>query len=201
MSYDNILLFSIFYGLYIIAFVFAANFVKTEYRKSEDEAKKYEYLKDSELHDGKKNVYQRIIDDKYFDYARYIKMQDKKLQDLGANSQTKIPLGSEELEGLKLYCLLKQSSGYCGCFSKKKQNLIDENNNDDEDYQQNENLCSICHSDVNDGNYGILQHPSCNHKFHWECIEAWFNVNNNCPICRTDTRKGMVKKALGLRSG
>jgi hypothetical protein len=79
MSYDNILLFSIFYGLYIIAFVFAANFVKTEYRKSEDEAKKYEYLKDSELHDGKKNVYQRIIDDKYFDYARYIKMQDKKL--------------------------------------------------------------------------------------------------------------------------
>lgn len=115
MSYDNILFFGIFYLLYVIAFIFAVNFVKAEWKKGEDEEKKYSYLKDSELHDGKTNVYKRIIEDKYFDYARYIKVQDRMMRDMGFNDETKRPLGTEEFEGLQLFCLEKNSSGLCCC--------------------------------------------------------------------------------------
>lgn len=27
----------------------------------------------------------------------------------------------------------------------------------------------------------------CKHSFHYECINEWLKINNNCPICRTET--------------
>lgn len=49
-----------------------------------------------------------------------------------------------------------------------------------------ENECIICLEDLND-NIAIL---SCNHKYHYECIQKWMNTKNNfknfCSICDKD---------------
>jgi hypothetical protein len=46
--------------------------------------------------------------------------------------------------------------------------------------------CSICQED------GILHSTPCNHAFHQECLDRWFEQQRithrspNCPICRRD---------------
>lgn len=115
LSYDNILCFSLFFAAYLISLYCLARFVRTELAKAEDEEKKYQYLTDKELHDGKMNVYQRIIEDKYFDYARYIKVHEQRLRDLGASDDEKKPLGFEEIEGLRKYCITKSSGRGIWC--------------------------------------------------------------------------------------
>ncbi|CAN4087262.1 unnamed protein product [Withania somnifera] len=44
--------------------------------------------------------------------------------------------------------------------------------------------CSICLSTIEDGELVRIL-PNCNHNFHVECIDKWFNCNLTCPICRT----------------
>lgn len=44
--------------------------------------------------------------------------------------------------------------------------------------------CPICLHHVNGGEtYRKL--PKCNHCFHAECIDAWFQSHSTCPLCRT----------------
>lgn len=61
--------------------------------------------------------------------------------------------------------------------------------------EEEEELCSICHNDLNDEKKPVitLTDPNnktiCNHKFHEECINGWMTSNNKgskqCPLCRT----------------
>ena len=42
--------------------------------------------------------------------------------------------------------------------------------------------CSICFSGMDKPN--TVRQLDCGHFFHANCINSWFEVNNNCPICR-----------------
>ena len=46
--------------------------------------------------------------------------------------------------------------------------------------------CSICLEDFKSGDN--IKKLNCTHIFHKECLQPWFNDNNNrnCPMCRTD---------------
>ncbi|KAE9598073.1 hypothetical protein Lal_00003885 [Lupinus albus] len=43
--------------------------------------------------------------------------------------------------------------------------------------------CAVCLSDVVEGEKVRLL-PKCNHGFHVDCIDMWFQSHSNCPICR-----------------
>ena len=53
-------------------------------------------------------------------------------------------------------------------------------------YQNNwsndENVCSICLCDFNNGK--CIKNLKCNHFFHTNCIDAWLKHKPSCPICR-----------------
>lgn len=57
--------------------------------------------------------------------------------------------------------------------------------------------CSICFEEI-DSNVKCL--TSCNHSFHAECIERWFEKSNTCPTCREpnvcEPRSGIVDERL-----
>ena len=42
-------------------------------------------------------------------------------------------------------------------------------------------ICSICRADFEDG---VIQITECNHVFHEECLQTWFQRSNQCPLCR-----------------
>jgi len=54
----------------------------------------------------------------------------------------------------------------------------------DSDIEEAE-ICSICQDVMNNGQYTV---PECEHKFHIDCIIAWFRSGHerahSCPICR-----------------
>ncbi|XP_059643416.1 RING-H2 finger protein ATL3-like [Cornus florida] len=43
--------------------------------------------------------------------------------------------------------------------------------------------CAVCLSDVSEGEKARLL-PKCNHGFHVECIDMWFQSHSTCPLCR-----------------
>ncbi len=43
-------------------------------------------------------------------------------------------------------------------------------------------VCSICTNDY--VNHELLRELPCNHKFHKDCIDKWFEQNETCPFCR-----------------
>lgn len=43
--------------------------------------------------------------------------------------------------------------------------------------------CSVCLSEVSEGESTRLL-PKCNHGFHVECIDMWFQSHSTCPVCR-----------------
>lgn len=46
-----------------------------------------------------------------------------------------------------------------------------------------DDLCSICLQPKAAGEeVGVI--TLCEHTFHKQCIEDWFEINNRCPICR-----------------
>ena len=48
---------------------------------------------------------------------------------------------------------------------------------------ENENdFCCICQESINKE---IVRKLTCNHQFHIDCIEHWFEKRNNCPLCNT----------------
>jgi hypothetical protein len=48
-----------------------------------------------------------------------------------------------------------------------------------------EGNCAICQDAVGNG-ATIIRH--CNHAFHGNCINEWFEMNPRCPVCRYDIR-------------
>ncbi|KAI5679517.1 hypothetical protein M9H77_00744 [Catharanthus roseus] len=43
--------------------------------------------------------------------------------------------------------------------------------------------CAVCLSELSEGDKARLL-PKCNHGFHVECIDMWFQSHSTCPICR-----------------
>ncbi|KAA8541570.1 hypothetical protein F0562_022722 [Nyssa sinensis] len=43
--------------------------------------------------------------------------------------------------------------------------------------------CAVCLSDVSEGEKARLL-PKCNHGFHVDCIDMWFQSHSTCPLCR-----------------
>ncbi|GAY60312.1 hypothetical protein CUMW_201010 [Citrus unshiu] len=43
--------------------------------------------------------------------------------------------------------------------------------------------CAVCLSELEDGEKARLL-PKCNHGFHVECIDMWFQSHSTCPLCR-----------------
>lgn len=43
--------------------------------------------------------------------------------------------------------------------------------------------CAVCLSEFEDQEQGRVL-PKCNHTFHLECIDTWFQSQSNCPLCR-----------------
>ncbi|PKA61178.1 RING-H2 finger protein ATL3 [Apostasia shenzhenica] len=43
--------------------------------------------------------------------------------------------------------------------------------------------CSVCLCELSDGEKARLL-PKCNHGFHLECIDMWFQSHSTCPLCR-----------------
>ena len=50
------------------------------------------------------------------------------------------------------------------------------------DLPDNNNTCTICFDEYRPGvNVKFLP---CDHHFHSECIDEWFNVKDSCPLCK-----------------
>lgn len=64
-----------------------------------------------------------------------------------------------------------------------------------DDEEPVEHNCSICLVEFTLEDFGI-QLPECKHIFHEDCIKAWFEHNNNCPICRNDVRQAIINQLL-----
>ncbi|PUZ56992.1 hypothetical protein GQ55_5G392900 [Panicum hallii var. hallii] len=45
--------------------------------------------------------------------------------------------------------------------------------------------CAVCLSELEPGEKARSL-PRCGHRFHVECIDAWFRGNATCPLCRAD---------------
>ena len=43
--------------------------------------------------------------------------------------------------------------------------------------------CSICLDNTDKSCYKAY---CCKNKFHFECLEKWFKINNTCPLCRRE---------------
>ncbi|XP_042475519.1 RING-H2 finger protein ATL2-like [Macadamia integrifolia] len=44
--------------------------------------------------------------------------------------------------------------------------------------------CAVCLSEFEEDEKGRLL-PKCNHNFHIDCIDMWFQSHSTCPLCRT----------------
>lgn len=45
--------------------------------------------------------------------------------------------------------------------------------------------CAVCLAEFEHGEEARAL-PRCGHRFHVECIDAWFRENSTCPLCRAD---------------
>lgn len=81
-----------------------------------------------------------------------------------AQEQKKPPVSKEAIEKLKRF---KMNEIYC------KKN---------EKGELEQPICSVCQFDVKMEQETIL--VPCGHMYHSQCILAWFEQNNTCPVCR-----------------
>ncbi|XP_061349142.1 RING-H2 finger protein ATL2-like [Gastrolobium bilobum] len=47
--------------------------------------------------------------------------------------------------------------------------------------------CAVCLSEFKDGETGRVL-PRCNHSFHIDCIDMWFQSHSTCPLCRAPVK-------------
>ncbi|XP_047328449.1 RING-H2 finger protein ATL60-like [Impatiens glandulifera] len=61
--------------------------------------------------------------------------------------------------------------------------------------------CAVCLSDLADGEKLRLL-PKCNHGFHLECIDMWFQSHSTCPLCRSavSSSTNIVNESISLES-
>ncbi|GLJ09593.1 hypothetical protein SUGI_0112470 [Cryptomeria japonica] len=50
--------------------------------------------------------------------------------------------------------------------------------------------CAVCLSEFEEEEKGRIL-PACNHSFHVDCIDRWFESQSTCPICRAPARAAM----------
>ncbi|KAI9070860.1 hypothetical protein K1719_028759 [Acacia pycnantha] len=60
--------------------------------------------------------------------------------------------------------------------------------------------CAVCLSELADGEKARIL-PKCNHGFHVECIDMWFQSHSTCPICRNlvGSESSEPNHTLGVR--
>jgi hypothetical protein len=51
--------------------------------------------------------------------------------------------------------------------------------------------CAICYDTINGNDKNILK---CNHIFHKNCIEKWFQKSHHCPLCRDSQFNKLIKE-------
>ena len=51
-----------------------------------------------------------------------------------------------------------------------------------------QNMCVICRGNI-EHNCVVRRINKCNHFFHAECADTWFQDNITCPHCRQDIRE------------
>ncbi|KAH9323433.1 hypothetical protein KI387_018072, partial [Taxus chinensis] len=59
--------------------------------------------------------------------------------------------------------------------------------------------CAVCLSDFMD-NDKVRILPSCNHCFHSGCIDRWFSLHSQCPVCRTMVQSNASSSLLNLKN-
>ena len=61
--------------------------------------------------------------------------------------------------------------------------------------------CGVCLVNFEAGNQ--ISRIQCTHRFHYECLVAWYNIKPNCPYCKKAFREALLKRhmenALGLQ--
>lgn len=64
-----------------------------------------------------------------------------------------------------------------------------------ESQNNNQIKCEICHDNINNGE--ILRMINiCNHSFHQECVDSWFENNKICPYCRCDVTNEVADELI-----
>ena len=64
-------------------------------------------------------------------------------------------------------------------------------NEDNNSEGEMQNMCVICRGNI-DNNCVVRRINKCNHFFHAECADTWFQDNITCPHCRQDIREADV---------
>ncbi|KAG5619407.1 hypothetical protein H5410_019231 [Solanum commersonii] len=59
--------------------------------------------------------------------------------------------------------------------------------------------CSVCLSEVCEGEKARLL-PKCNHGFHVDCIDMWFQSHSTCPLCRNPVSEMSSTKSIIVES-
>jgi hypothetical protein len=59
--------------------------------------------------------------------------------------------------------------------------------------------CAVCLAELEIGEKARAL-PRCGHRFHVECIDAWFRGNATCPLCRADVVVGVRPPAVAAPS-
>ena len=54
-----------------------------------------------------------------------------------------------------------------------------------------DDICTICQDEI-EINQDVRRIDHCNHYFHRNCIDTWFQGNVNCPTCRHDIRDSHI---------
>jgi hypothetical protein len=54
--------------------------------------------------------------------------------------------------------------------------------------RRQDDICAICQDDI-ESNQEVRRLDHCNHYFHRNCIDTWFQGNVQCPTCRHDIRE------------
>jgi hypothetical protein len=54
--------------------------------------------------------------------------------------------------------------------------------------RRQDDICAICQDDI-ETNQEVRRLNHCNHYFHRNCIDTWFQGNTHCPTCRHDIRE------------
>lgn len=60
-----------------------------------------------------------------------------------------------------------------------------------ESFKDIQDVCPICQDEFS-LEQDVVKHPMCSHIYHWECLKGWFKVKRCCPLCRQQTRTGIV---------